>query len=86
MRSAAEQSQRFERVRPRIYRFVQFPASAHADLHVASLQAGPDAAISHDSALALYDLSDPLQQAASHGSAPIPAGDGRAFAFYWPSH
>jgi predicted transcriptional regulator of viral defense system len=51
---------RFERVRPRIYRFVQFPASAHEDLHVASLQAGPDAVISHDSALALYDLSDLL--------------------------
>ena len=45
---------RFERVRPRIYRLVQFPASTHEDLHVASLQAGPDAVISHDSALALY--------------------------------
>lgn len=53
-------SGRFERVKPRIYRFVQFPASAHEDLHVASLQAGPDAVISHDSALALYDLSDLL--------------------------
>jgi len=51
---------RFDRVRPRIYRFVQFPASPHEDLHIASLQAGPDAVVSHDSALALYDLSDRL--------------------------
>jgi predicted transcriptional regulator of viral defense system len=53
-------SGRFEWVRPRIYRFVQFPASPHEDLHVASLQAGPEAVISHDSALALYGLSDLL--------------------------
>jgi predicted transcriptional regulator of viral defense system len=51
---------RFERVRPHIYRFVRFPASPHEDLHIASLQAGPKAVISHDSALALYDLSDLL--------------------------
>jgi len=51
---------RFARVRPRIYRLVQFPASPHEDLYVAWLQAGPDAVISHDSALALYDLSDLL--------------------------
>jgi predicted transcriptional regulator of viral defense system len=51
---------RFERVRPRVYRLVRFPASPHEDLHVASLQAGPEAVISHDSALALYDLSDRL--------------------------
>jgi predicted transcriptional regulator of viral defense system len=51
---------RFERVRPRVYRLVQFPASPHEDLYVAWLQAGPDAVISHDSALALYDLSDLL--------------------------
>jgi predicted transcriptional regulator of viral defense system len=51
---------RFKRVRPRVYRLVQFPASPHEDLHVASLQAGPEAVISHDSALALYDLSDLL--------------------------
>lgn len=51
---------RFARVRPRVYRLVQFPASPHEDLYVAWLQAGPDAVISHDSALALYDLSDLL--------------------------
>jgi predicted transcriptional regulator of viral defense system len=53
-------SGRFERVRPHVYRFVLFPALPHEDLHVASLQAGPEAVISHDSALALYDLSDLL--------------------------
>ena len=51
---------RFERVRPRVYRLVQFPSSPHEDLYVAWLQAGPHAAISHDSALALYGLSDLL--------------------------
>jgi predicted transcriptional regulator of viral defense system len=51
---------RFERVKPRVYRFVQFPTSLHEDLYVAWLQAGPEAVISHDSALALYDLSDLL--------------------------
>jgi predicted transcriptional regulator of viral defense system len=51
---------RFERVRPRVYRLVKFPASPHEDLYVAWLQAGPHAVISHDSALALYDLSDLL--------------------------
>ena len=51
---------RFERARPRIYRIVHFPASPHEDLYVAWLQAGTDAVISHDSALALYELSDLL--------------------------
>ena len=51
---------RFERVKPRIYRLVQFPTSPHEDLYVAWLQAGPRAVISHDSALALYNLSDLL--------------------------
>ena len=43
---------RLERVSPRVYRIVQYPASPHEDLHVAWLQAGPDAVISHDTALA----------------------------------
>jgi predicted transcriptional regulator of viral defense system len=51
---------RFEWVRPRVYRIVQFPSSRHEDLYVAWLQAGPHAVISHDSALALYSLSDLL--------------------------
>ena len=51
---------RFERVRPRVYRIVQFPSSRYEDLYVAWLQAGAHAVISHDSALALYGLSDLL--------------------------
>jgi len=51
---------RFERQKPRVYRLVRYPASPLEDLFVAWLHAGPDAVISHDSALALYDLSDLL--------------------------
>jgi predicted transcriptional regulator of viral defense system len=51
---------RFVRVRPRVYRLAQFPASSHEDLYVAWLEAGTQAVICHDSALALYDLSDML--------------------------
>jgi predicted transcriptional regulator of viral defense system len=51
---------RFVRVRPRVYRLAHFPASPHEDLFVASLEAGPGAVLSHDSALALYGLSDLL--------------------------
>jgi predicted transcriptional regulator of viral defense system len=47
-------------VGPRVYRLVQFPSSPHEDLYVAWLQVGPHAVIPHDSALALYDLSDLL--------------------------
>jgi predicted transcriptional regulator of viral defense system len=51
---------RFVRARPHVYRLAQFPASSHEDLYVAWLEAGPEAVISHDSALALYGLSDLL--------------------------
>ena len=51
---------RFARVRSGVYRLAQFPASPHEDLHIACLQVGPEAVISHDSALALYELSDLL--------------------------
>jgi len=50
----------FERLRPGVYRLKRFPASPHEDLFVAWLRAGAHAVISHDSALALYDLSDLL--------------------------
>ncbi|HNS51660.1 MAG TPA: type IV toxin-antitoxin system AbiEi family antitoxin domain-containing protein [Anaerolineae bacterium] len=53
-------SGRFVRVRPRVYRLAQFPASSHEDLFVAALEAGPEAVISHDSALSLHGLSDLL--------------------------
>jgi predicted transcriptional regulator of viral defense system len=53
-------SGRFVRVRPHVYRLSQFPASSHEDLNVAWLEVGAEAVISHDSALALYGLSDLL--------------------------
>jgi len=51
---------RFTRVRWGMYRLTLYPATPHEDLFVAWLQAGPDAVLSHDSALALYELSDAL--------------------------
>lgn len=51
---------RFRRIRSGVYRLVQFPASPHEDLFVAWLAAGSNAVISHESALALYGLSDVL--------------------------
>ncbi|MEI2692436.1 MAG: type IV toxin-antitoxin system AbiEi family antitoxin domain-containing protein [Anaerolineae bacterium] len=49
-----------ERSRHGIYRLTPFPRVPHEDLFIAWLAAGPDAIISHDSALALYELSDAL--------------------------
>jgi len=51
---------KFYRIQRGIYRLVQFPASPYEDLFVACLKTGPDAVISHDSALYLYRLSDVL--------------------------
>ena len=51
---------RFKRVAHGIYRLAQFPNSQFEDLFVAWLQTGPNSVISHDSALALYELSDTL--------------------------
>ncbi len=53
-----EKAGKLHRVRHGIYRFEQFPASPHEDLLVAWLRCGPKGAISHDSALAVYQLSD----------------------------
>lgn len=41
-----------------IYRLRRFPASSFEDLIVACLRAGPKAAVSHETALAVYGLSD----------------------------
>ena len=41
-----------------IYRLRRFPASPFEDLIVACLRAGPKAAVSHETALAVYGLSD----------------------------
>lgn len=67
----------FERVRPGVYRLKRFPASPYEDLFVAWLWAGPEAVISHDSALALYDLSD-LLPAETHVTVPRTASRRRA--------
>ncbi len=51
---------RFQRLAHGIYRLAQFPSSHFEDLFVAWLRCGPKSVISHDSALAVYDLSDVL--------------------------
>lgn len=60
---------RFTRVRWGIYRLSRFPSQPHEDLFVAWLQAGRRAVISHDSAMALYGLSDALP-AGTHLTVP----------------
>ena len=49
---------KFIRVQHGIYRLVHYPASRFEDLQIASLRTGPDSVISHESALAVYELSD----------------------------
>lgn len=49
-----------QRIQRGIYRLSRFPEMPFADLFVAWLAAGPRAVISHESALAVYDLSDVL--------------------------
>lgn len=51
---------RVERIRPGVYRLAQFPEMPHADLFVAWLATRGKGVISHESALALYGLSDLL--------------------------
>jgi predicted transcriptional regulator of viral defense system len=51
---------RFQRVAHGVYRLAQFPSSRFEDLFVAWLRCGPKSTVSHESALALYDLSDVL--------------------------
>jgi len=53
-------SGKFLRVRPGVYRLVHFPSSPYESLYAGWLEVGLDAVISHESALALYDLSDVL--------------------------
>lgn len=54
---------RLERIRRSVYRLIPFPRSPHEDLFIAWLEVGPQAVISHHSALALYELSDALPTA-----------------------
>lgn len=51
-------SGRFVRVKHGIYRLAQFPESPYADLHVAILETRSRGVLSHETALALYELSD----------------------------
>lgn len=51
---------KFLRVSHGIYRLAQFPSSPFEDLFVAWLRTGPDSVVSHESALALFSLSDVL--------------------------
>jgi predicted transcriptional regulator of viral defense system len=53
-------ARRFIRVRWGVYRLVRYPSTPYEDLIVAWLDAGPEAVSFHDSALALYELSDIL--------------------------
>ena len=55
-----QRTHKFLRVAHGIYRLSQFPSSRLEDLFVAWLRCGPKSAISHESALAIYDLSDVL--------------------------
>lgn len=55
-----QKTQKFLRAAHGIYRLGRFPSSRFEDLFVAWLKCGPKSAISHESALALYDLSDVL--------------------------
>lgn len=51
---------RIERVRKGVYRLRHYPSSSHEDLFLWALSLGQRAVLSHETALALYDLSDVL--------------------------
>lgn len=53
-----QRTRKLLRVAHGVYRLAQFPASRFEDLFVAWLKGGPKSVISHESALAVYDLSD----------------------------
>jgi len=58
-----------ERVSHGVYRLINYPAHRPADMITATLWAGPDSAISHESALAVYGLSSAMP-AIVHLTAP----------------
>lgn len=60
-----------ERVAHGIYRLRRFPTQRFEDVIVACLWAGDDAVASHDTALAIYELTDAMP-AAIHVSVPRP--------------
>lgn len=51
---------KFIRVKHGVYRLTNFPESPHADLFVAALELHGRGVFSHETALALYELSDTL--------------------------
>ena len=53
----------FIRIEQGVYRLTHFPASRFEDLHIASLKTGLASVISHESALAIFGLSDILPTA-----------------------
>jgi len=72
-----QKTHKFLRVAHGIYRLGRFPSSRFEDLFVAWLKCGPKSAISHESALALYNLSDVLP-AQVHVTVPRTASRRRA--------
>jgi predicted transcriptional regulator of viral defense system len=52
-----------ERVAHGVYRLTRYPAHRFGDVIAAALWAGPDAAASHDTALAVYGLAEALPSA-----------------------
>lgn len=58
--SSNVKNEKFLRVHQGIYRLVHFPGSPFEDLFVAWLRTGPNSTISHESALAVYELTDVL--------------------------
>ncbi|MBI9049991.1 MAG: hypothetical protein JEZ00_11260 [Anaerolineaceae bacterium] len=53
-------SGKFLRSNQGVYRLAQFPYSRYEDLFIACLRVGPEAVVSHESALSVYGLSDVL--------------------------
>ncbi len=64
-----EKTRKLLRIAQGIYRLAQFPASRFEDLYVAWLRCGLKSVISHESALAVYDLSDVIP-AEAHVTVP----------------
>jgi predicted transcriptional regulator of viral defense system len=50
----------FQRISQGVYKLARFPHDPREDLYIAWLKVGPESVISHESALALYDLGDVL--------------------------
>jgi predicted transcriptional regulator of viral defense system len=58
--SNSVKSGKFQRIAVGVYRLTQYPRHPHEDLYYTWLSTGPNSAISHESALAYYELSDVL--------------------------